>query len=310
MKRKEFERAVGDTTHAATDLGKDALAQASAYLQQAQEYLSPRAQDALNQAGDYIAPLARDARKKGAKLAADAMDAVQPKIDEALDKVTPTLENAYARFAPAVDDARSKVQDEFLPAISTLLHNAADDLAKVELPQVPAPAAKKKSAWATIGQVLLAGGLLVGVVVAIKRFLAPTDSGWQAHEPSQPYVPTPTQNLVDDLDQADDAVSEDAAEQWLDEGGEEPVEETVVVAEDAPVTDGVSEEDADPFVASPYGDGSYVGTEPPEGFTIKGNERSMKFHIKGNGGWERTIADVWFNSEEAASAAGFTKAQR
>ena len=66
MKRKQFERAVGDTTHAAQDLGKDALAQAGVYLQQAQEYLTP---------------LAKDAKKKGAKFAADAVDAVQPKLD-------------------------------------------------------------------------------------------------------------------------------------------------------------------------------------------------------------------------------------
>ena len=71
-----------------------------------------------------------------------------------------------------------------------------------------------------------------------------------------------------------------------------------------------TEADADPFVASPHGDGSYVGSEPPEGFVIKGNERSMKYHVEGKAGYERTIADVWFNSEEAAEAAGFTKAQR
>ena len=58
------------------------------------------------------------------------------------------------------------------------------------------------------------------------------------------------------------------------------------------------------------GDGSYVGSEPPEGFVIKGNERSMKYHVQGNGGYERTIADVWFSSEDAAEAAGFTRAKR
>jgi hypothetical protein len=61
---------------------------------------------------------------------------------------------------------------------------------------------------------------------------------------------------------------------------------------------------------SKYGDGSYVGTEPPEGFTIKGNERSKKYHVTGTEGYERTNADVWFNSEAAAEAAGFTKAKR
>ena len=58
------------------------------------------------------------------------------------------------------------------------------------------------------------------------------------------------------------------------------------------------------------GPGAYVGIEPPEGFTIKGNERSMKYHLPGGTGYARTIAEVWFSSEEAAQEAGFTRAQR
>lgn len=324
MNRKKFERAVGDTTHAASDLSKDALAQASAYLQQAQEYLAPRAQDALNQANDRITPLARDARKKGARIAADAMDAVQPRIDEALDKVSPALDTAYARLAPAVDGARSKVQHGFLPAVSQLLHDAADDIAKVELPEVPAPRKKRASVWATIGKVLLAGGLLAGVAFAVKKFLAPDDSGWRAHEPSKPYVPASAQNLADDLaEKAEDA--SDAARAWINdkaedasdaadelrESGEKVGDDLGKAGDDlSDAADKATEDDASPFVGSPYGEGSYVGTEPPAGFDIKGNERSMKFHVQGNGGYERTIADVWFSSEDAAEAAGFSKAQR
>ncbi|QIK72923.1 hypothetical protein G7070_12425 [Propioniciclava coleopterorum] len=328
-KRKNLESVVGDTTHAAQDLGKDALAQASAYLQQAQ---------------DYLTPLAKDAKKKGAKFAADAVDAVQPKLDEALSKVSPAIDEAYARLAPAVDSARDKVQHNFIPAVSDMLHNAADDLAKVELPSVPAPK-KKKSGWKTFGQVLLATGLLAGVIVAIRKFLAPSDSGWQAHEPSSPYVPTSTQNLVDDLTKKGEEVK-DAAAEWIDDAGDKVdavKAKAADIAEDAAdklddakadAKDAVedakdalkkgadsakakasdakdaAEGDAAPFAGSPYGEGSYVGTEPPEGFSIKGNERSMKFHVPGNGGYERTIADVWFASEDAATAAGFTKAQR
>lgn len=321
-KRKNLESVVGDTTHAAQDLGKDALAQASAYLQQAQ---------------DYLAPLAKDAKKKSAKFAADAVDAVQPKLDEALSKVSPAIDEAYARLAPAVDNARDKVQHNFIPAVSDMLHSAADDLAKVELPSVPAPK-KKKSGWKTFGQVLLATGLLAGVVVALRKFLAPSDAGWQAHEPSSPYVPTSTQNLVDDLAKKG-AEAKDAAADWIDDvsqkaedigakAGEKldaAKDDAAEAADDAKealkkgaenAKDKASdakesaEGDAAPFADSPYGEGSYVGTEPPEGFSIKGNERSMKFHVPGNGGYERTISDVWFASEEAAVAAGFTKAQR
>ena len=58
------------------------------------------------------------------------------------------------------------------------------------------------------------------------------------------------------------------------------------------------------------GEGVYVGSEPPEGFTIKGNERSMKYHVPESAGYSRTVAEVWFNSEEAAQQAGFVRAQR
>jgi hypothetical protein len=63
--------------------------------------------------------------------------------------------------------------------------------------------------------------------------------------------------------------------------------------------------------ASKYqGEGVYVGAEPPEGFSIKGNERSMKYHVPESAGYSRTVAEVWFNSEEAAQQAGFVRAQR
>lgn len=54
-----------------------------------------------------------------------------------------------------------------------------------------------------------------------------------------------------------------------------------------------------------YGKDSYRGSEPPAGFDIKGNEDSMKFHTPESPWYSRTIAEVWFNSAEAAEAAGF-----
>ena len=55
--------------------------------------------------------------------------------------------------------------------------------------------------------------------------------------------------------------------------------------------------------------GVYVGVEPPEGYLIKGNERSMKYHLPDSNSYNRTLAEVWFVSEEAAQAAGFSRAQ-
>ncbi|MCW2809733.1 MAG: rplQ [Friedmanniella sp.] len=59
---------------------------------------------------------------------------------------------------------------------------------------------------------------------------------------------------------------------------------------------------------SSYGPGSYVGVEPPEGFTIKGNENSRKYHSPASQWYDETVAEVWFENEDAAAAAGFTRA--
>ena len=57
-----------------------------------------------------------------------------------------------------------------------------------------------------------------------------------------------------------------------------------------------------------YGEGSYVGDEPPAGYDIKGNADSMKYHTTASPWYDRTIAEVWFNSTDAAEAAGFVAA--
>ena len=62
--------------------------------------------------------------------------------------------------------------------------------------------------------------------------------------------------------------------------------------------------------------GKYAGShaplenadEAPEGFPIKGNEDSMKFHEPDGQWFDQTVAEVWFDSVESAEAAGFTRA--
>ncbi|CAN5262335.1 hypothetical protein BH09ACT11_BH09ACT11_10840 [soil metagenome] len=56
--------------------------------------------------------------------------------------------------------------------------------------------------------------------------------------------------------------------------------------------------------AAPLQDGS-----APEGFEIKGNASSKKFHTSTSPWYGRTKAEVWFRTTEAAEAAGFVNAQ-
>jgi large subunit ribosomal protein L17 len=89
---------------------------------------------------------------------------------------------------------------------------------------------------------------------------------------------------------------------------EAPAEETVVEVE------GV---ETDVFEETEGGtSGKYAGSSvpledasvAPEGFPIKGNEDSMKYHTPDGQWFEQTVAEVWFDTEESAVAAGFTKA--
>ena len=108
------------------------------------------------------------------------------------------------------------------------------------------------------------------VFLAVRQILLPKDDGWTPHEPSGAF--------------GDDDVTTDFSDSVAEPAGQGATRD--------------------------YGPGSYVGANPPEGYTIKGNERSMKYHTPDGAGYSRTNADVWFVSNEAAEAAGFTKALR
>jgi len=59
---------------------------------------------------------------------------------------------------------------------------------------------------------------------------------------------------------------------------------------------------------APYGEGSaapLADGSAPEGFDIKGNKDSMKYHTTESPWYEQTVAEVWFATQEAAEAAGF-----
>jgi large subunit ribosomal protein L17 len=113
------------------------------------------------------------------------------------------------------------------------------------------------------------------------------------------------------------------AEKPVDEA---PAEEAVAVADPVeasaealdlePATE-VEGVDDDVFEETEGGvSGKYAGShapledesQAPEGFPIKGNEDSMKFHEPDGQWFAQTVAEVWFDSVESAEAAGFTRA--
>ena len=50
------------------------------------------------------------------------------------------------------------------------------------------------------------------------------------------------------------------------------------------------------------------GSSPEDGYTVKGNADSGKYHEADGQWYDQTIAEFWFKSAEDAEAAGFTKA--
>jgi large subunit ribosomal protein L22 len=62
--------------------------------------------------------------------------------------------------------------------------------------------------------------------------------------------------------------------------------------------------------ASPHGEGSHAPLDDeamPEGYEIKANAQSMLFHTPDSRYYKATKAEVWFDTEESAVAAGFSK---
>jgi large subunit ribosomal protein L4 len=59
--------------------------------------------------------------------------------------------------------------------------------------------------------------------------------------------------------------------------------------------------------SSPYpGAVKSTGDEMPEGYEIKGNAQSMKYHVPGSRYYKATKAEYWFDSVESAETAGFS----
>jgi large subunit ribosomal protein L17 len=106
----------------------------------------------------------------------------------------------------------------------------------------------------------------------------------------------------------------EASGQTAAAGSEAPAEGADDVSADDVSADDVSDADVEVEESAatdeaPYGPGSAAPTEDgsaPEGFPIKGNADSMLYHTTESRWYEQTVAEVWFATEEAAEAAGFS----
>jgi large subunit ribosomal protein L17 len=95
------------------------------------------------------------------------------------------------------------------------------------------------------------------------------------------------------------------AETTTEEPTGDAVESTEQAASEA---EGVEVEESESTDEAPYGSGSHAALEDgsqPEGYPIKGNADSMLYHVPGSSHYDRTVAEVWFDTAESAEAAGF-----
>jgi large subunit ribosomal protein L22 len=127
---------------------------------------------------------------------------------------------------------------------------------------------------------------------------------------------------TDIIDEADDEVeeselSEDVAEAEDAESAGTEIDDDATDAEDEadteePEADGAAADQPAADLAGDLEPGEYEGSvvapedgSTPDGYEIKGNENSMKYHTPDSRYYDVTVAEVWFDTVEHAEAAGF-----
>ena len=298
---------------AAAPLATQAASAVAPYAHTVTERVTPYAHTVAEKVGPYtakagerLAPLAAS----GASAAHDAVERVGPVLEDAYSKVG----EAYGKVGPAFESAKDRVSDDLLPRVTTALGSAAGSPIAVEAVKrgratvaaargeltLPEP---ERTSGGWVKRVAIVAAVAGVVAVVARKLLGDSaQSGWQSARPSAPPSPTstsptstsptstgPTSStaVADDEAPADDTSADDTSADDIGTVGDELTADTV----------------------SGYGEGAYVGDEPPEGYVIKGNQNSMKYHLPDGSGYFSTKAEVWFNSEEAAKAAGFVPVQ-
>lgn len=110
-----------------------------------------------------------------------------------------------------------------------------------------------------------------------------------------------TDVLDTELNEAVDAVEETTVEAATTEATEAPaVQGFADVAADEPAAEAADAADLPEGAVAAPADGSI-----PDGYEIKGNANSMKYHVPGGRYYDVTIAEVFFDTAEHAEAAGY-----
>jgi len=302
---------VGPFTHHAIDT-------VNPYAQQAADAVTAAVQAVAGKVTSYtdmeaVAPYAQQAADAVTGAAQAVADRLTPYAEMAAGRIAPlaasgvqAAQGAVDRVGPAVGAARGRVSEEMLPKISSALTAAAASPLAVQAASrgratvaaargelsLPVPATPKKPNWLKRFAVVAAVGGTVAIVA--RKLMGSGDSGWQAARPSMTPSSPPSTTT---------APSSTTPEGTRDGS---PLAGVTTDAAAAPVDE--SAIDTASGTAS-YGEGSYVGTEPPSGYRIKGNANSNKYHLPEGSGYDETIAEVWFDTPESAERAGFTRAQ-
>ncbi|MEA5155203.1 hypothetical protein [Raineyella sp.] len=314
---------LGPLAQQAKERGQQAQEILTEYAHEAQVRLAPVAAEAQAR----LAPVAHEAKVRGIAGARGTLETLAPRVEGALLAVGPLAEEAATRIKEDVVPRAEKLLDKASDAVTGVAEETAATAKKMSRKQAKAAAKKFAKAEAELSKaeaklarreskrgggfwkvlLILTGVVGIGFVIA-KKLGSPKEDAWQNYQPTPP-APAPTAPAP-----AETAAAEAAAEPTAPDVTDGEMDEETAEAEAEMIGEGGGITEADLAVstdtATSYGPDSFVGTEPPEGFTIKGNPRSMKYHLPGSDSYNRTVTDVWFASEEAAAEAGFTKATR
>ncbi len=136
--------------------------------------------------------------------------------------------------------------------------------------------------------------------------------GFDPSDPLSWFTETPT-DAADSTDTAGEA--DESVPSWVSEARAALVDAARDRAlADEPAEDDEVESEAAPYdPRAPFGPGSslspYDGSQPP-GYPVKATLETMVFHLPGSRFYSRARADVWFDSEATAEAAGFVRSDR